>query len=310
MNKAKPKINQALSSGHRACAGCGQIIAARLAAEAAGHNTIISNATGCLEVTTTPYPETAWGMPWIHSLFENAAAVASGIRAGLNYKKKSDLRNPTSEIRPPTVIAQGGDGASYDIGFGLISGMWERGEDILYICYDNEAYMNTGVQASGATPYGAHTTTSPAGKQSFGSTFRKKNMPAIAIAHRVAYVATATVGYPMDIKNKIKKALSFNGPKYVQILVPCIPGWGIDPKDTIKIGKLAHQTGLWPVFEAEYGKITKVMPYPQKRPAVEEYLKPQKRFKHLFKSEDEQFEIKKIQKISDENIKNIIAESI
>ena len=292
--KQKP-INQALSTGHRACGGCGQIIAARLAAEVAGHNTIISNATGCLEVTTTPYPETAWGMPWIHSLFENASAVASGIRAGLNYKQKSGIK----------IIAQGGDGATYDIGFGLISGMWERGEDILYICYDNEAYMNTGVQASGATPYGAHTTTSPAGKQSFGSTFRKKNMPAIAMAHRVAYVATATVGYPMDIKNNIKKALSFSGPKYVQILVPCVPGWGIDPKDTIKIGRLAHQTGLWPVFEAENGKITKVMSYPQNRPAVEEYLKPQKRFKHLFKNENGQAKIKKIQEIADENVKNI-----
>ena len=296
MNKTKQKPNQALSSGHRACGGCGQIIAARLAAEAAGPNTIISNATGCLEVTTTPYPETAWGMPWIHSLFENASAVASGISAGLKQKAQDKKIN---------VIAQGGDGASYDIGFGLISGMWERGEDILYICYDNEAYMNTGVQASGATPYGAHTTTSPSGEQSFGSAFRKKNMPAIAMAHRVAYVATASVGYPMDIKNKIKKALSFTGPKYVQILVPCVPGWGMDPKDTIKIGKLAHQTGLWPIFEAEYGKITKVMSCPKNRPAVEEYLKLQKRFKHLFKSESGQVEIKKIQKIADENIKNI-----
>ncbi|MCK5459783.1 pyruvate ferredoxin oxidoreductase [Candidatus Parcubacteria bacterium] len=297
MSKTKQKLtNQALSPGHRACAGCGQAIAARLALEAAGPDTIVSNATGCLEVTTTPYPETAWGMPWIHSLFENASAVASGISAGLKQKRMD------KKIK---IIAQGGDGASYDIGFGLISGMWERGEDILYICYDNEAYMNTGVQASGATPYGAHTTTSPAGEQSFGSSFRKKNMPAIAMAHRVAYVATATVGYPMDIKNKIKKALSFTGPKYVQILVPCVPGWGIDPKDTVKIGKLAHQTGLWPVFEAENGKITKVMPCPQKRPLVEEYLKLQKRFKHLFKNENGQTEIKKIQGIADENVKNI-----
>ena len=306
MNQTKQKsAKQALSSGHRACGGCGQIIAARLVAEAAGPNTIISNATGCLEVTTTPYPETAWGMPWIHSLFENASAVASGIKAALDYKQKNEIRNPKSEIRNPTVIAQGGDGASYDIGFGLISGMWERGEDILYICYDNEAYMNTGVQASGATPYGAHTTTSPAGSQSFGSNFLKKNMPAIAMAHRVAYVATTTIGYPMDIKNKIKKALSFTGPKYVQILVPCVPGWGIDPKDTIKIGKLAHQTGLWPIFEAEHGKITKIMPYPQKLPPVTEYLSLQKRFKHLFKNEDGETEIKKIQKIADENIKKI-----
>ncbi len=297
MLRSRSKNKELFSPGHTACAGCGLALAARLVVETAGKNTIITNATGCLEVTTTKYPMTSWGVPWIHSLFENASAVASGVRAAINYKKKK------SKIPPVNIIAQGGDGATYDIGLVLISGMWERGEDILYICYDNEAYMNTGVQASGATPYGAHTTTTPRGSHSIGSDFFKKNMPDIALAHRLNYVATASVGYPVDVQNKIKKALTFKGPRYVQILVPCVPGWGIDSKNTIHLGKLAHTTGLWPIFEAEYGKVTQVMPVPQKRPSVEEYLKLQKRFSHLFKNSSGKKEIRKIQKIADENVK-------
>ncbi len=293
MQQVKSRSKELFSPGHTACAGCGLAIGARLVVEAAGPDTIISNATGCLEVTTSKYPQSSWGVPWIHSLFENAAGVASGIQAsliqkGLNKKVK--------------VIAQGGDGSTYDIGFGLISGMWERAEDITYVCYDNEAYMNTGVQASGATPYGAHTTTTPQGTESIGSTFRKKNMADIAIAHNLAYVATSSVGYPLDIQNKIKKALTFNGPTYVQILVPCVPGWGTDSKDTITLGKLAHQTGLWPIFEAVNGNVQKIMPFPKKRPPVEDYLKLQKRFAHLFKKPQGKKEIKKIQKIADDNI--------
>jgi pyruvate ferredoxin oxidoreductase beta subunit len=292
MQQVKSKSKELFSPGHTACAGCGLAIGARLVIEAAGSETIIANATGCLEVTTSKYPQSSWGVPWIHSLFENAAAVASGIQASLNQKGLN---------KKVKVIAQGGDGATYDIGFGLISGMWERNEDIMYVCYDNEAYMNTGVQASGATPYAAHTTTTPQGLESIGSTFRKKNMADIAIAHNLAYVATSSVGYPLDIQNKIKKALTFNGPTYVQILVPCVPGWGTDSKDTITLGKLAHQTGLWPIFEAVNGKVGKTMPFPKKRPPVEEYLKLQKRFAHLFKKPNGKNEIKKIQKIADDN---------
>ena len=292
MKQVNPKTKELFSPGHTACAGCGLVIGARLVAETAGENTIITNATGCLEVTTTKYPMTSWGVPWIHSLFENASAVASGVKAALNHENKSGIQ----------VIAQGGDGSTYDIGFGLISGMWERGEDILYVCYDNKAYMNTGVQASGATPYGAHTTTTPKGSESIGSTFRKKNMPEIALAHGLNYVATSSVGYPLDVQKKIKKALTIKGPKYVQILVPCVPGWGVNSKNTIKLGKLAHQTGIWPIFEAENGKVTKVMQPPKNRPKVEEYLKLQKRFAHLFKKPSRKKEIKKIQEIADNNI--------
>ncbi|MFH1822270.1 MAG: thiamine pyrophosphate-dependent enzyme, partial [Patescibacteria group bacterium] len=238
---AQPKNKILLSPGHRACAGCGQMIAAIAVTRALGPNVIIANATGCLEVTTTPYPESAWGVPWIHSLFENASAVASGIQAALNQKKDKTTK----------VIAQGGDGGTFDIGFGLISGMWERGEDILYICYDNEAYANTGVQASGATPWAASTTTTPAGKgktiDAIGSHLRKKDMIAIALAHGLPYVAQTTAGYPNNIMRKVKKALEIKGPSYIQILVPCIPGWKIEPGQSIMVGKLAAQTGLYPL---------------------------------------------------------------
>lgn len=292
--KLKTKKEKLFSQGHRACPGCGLAIAARLVTETAGKNVIITNATGCLEVTTTPYPESAWGVPWIHSLFENASAVASGVQAALKQK---------AQDKKVKVIAQGGDGATYDIGFGLISGMWERQEDILYICYDNEAYMNTGVQASGATPYGAHTTTTPKGKKSIGSTFHKKDMPAIAIAHHLPYVATSSVGYPIDIQNKIRKALTIKGPKYIQILTPCVPGWGINSKHTITLGKLAHRTGLWPIYGVESGKTTSVLNFPENPSKVEEYLKLQKRFAHLFAKNENKKEIKKIQNIANNNIK-------
>jgi len=287
------KTKSLLSPGHRACAGCGQIIAARAVVEALGPNTIIANATGCLEVTTTPYPESAWGMPWIHSLFENAAAIASGVLAALKQQKNE------KKIK---VVAQGGDGATFDIGFGLISGMWERGENILYICYDNEAYMNTGIQASGATPWAANTTTSPSGNKSLGSKQRKKDMIAIALAHRLPYVAQTTVGFLADITAKIKRAIAINGPAYLQILVPCVPGWKINPAQTIKIGKLAAQTGVYPAIEYTNGQLTNALKVPQPRPKVEEYLKLQGRFKHLFKTAQGKQQIKYIQRIADENI--------
>lgn len=283
-----------LSPGHRACAGCGQLIAARTVAEALGPNTIIANATGCLEVTTTPYPESAWGMPWIHSLFENASAVASGILAALKQKGKD------KQIK---VVAQGGDGGTFDIGFGLISGMWERGENILYVCYDNEAYMNTGIQASGATPWAAHTTTTPAGSHSIGSQQRKKDMIAIALAHGLPYVAQTTAGFLADITAKVKKAAAIEGPSYIQILSPCVPGWGVDPAQTIKLGKLAAQTGLYPLLEYINGQLANVMKFPDPRPKVDEYLKSQIRFKHLFKTEEGKKELEYIQKLADENVK-------
>jgi len=316
--KAGKTPKQLLAPGHRACAGCGQMIAARAVVETLGSNTIIANATGCLEVTTTPYPESAWGMPWIHSLFENPSAIASGIRAALNYKQNhykslprearlsakleevgEDARRAGGGIK---VVAQGGDGATFDIGFGLISGMWERKENILYVCYDNEAYMNTGIQASGATPYGANTTTSPTGSQSFGSQLRKKDMIAIALAHRVPYIAQTTAGYIEDIKTKIKRAMEIEGPAYLQILVPCIPGWKINSAHTIKIGKLAAQTGFYPVIEFINGQLTNTMKISQPQIKIDEYLKIQGRFKHLLKTPEGKEQIKFLQQMVDENI--------
>ena len=282
-----------LAPGHRACAGCGQIIAARAVLEALGPNTIIANATGCLEVTTSPYPESAWGSPWIHSLFENASAIASGISAALKYKGQE------KEVK---ILAQGGDGSTFDIGFGLISGMWARKENIIYVCYDNEAYANTGMQASGATPFGSNTSTTPSGEIDItGSHQSKKDMIAIALAHGLPYVAQTTAGYIADIQAKVKKAAEINGPSYIQILVPCIPGWKIGPEQAIEIGKMAVQTGLYPSLEYINGKLTNKIKITQKIP-VENYLKAQGRFSHLFKNEAGKNQIEEIQKITDANI--------
>ena len=278
-----------LASGHTACSGCGQAIAARLVIDAAGENTIVANNTGCLEVFTTKYPESAWEVPFIHSLFENAAAVASGVEAALIYLGKKETTN---------VIAQGGDGGTADIGLQALSGMLERGHDILYVCYDNEAYMNTGVQRSGLTPFHANTTTSPAGSRSAGNLRPKKPIPEIANAHGIPYVATASVGFPQDLQRKVKKALSIKGPKYIQIHVPCPLGWRHEPILTFQVGKLVVETGLFPLIEYENGVLAgrkQITPKP-----VEEYLKIQARFKHLL---NDPGPIQLIQEIADNNIR-------
>lgn len=295
MYKLTPEKNKTelYASGHRACAGCGQSIAARTVARILGPETIIANATGCLEVTTTPLPESAWRMPWIHSLFENAAAVATGVQAALRAQGKAE------QIK---VVAQGGDGGTFDIGFGLISGMWERKDNILYVCYDNEGYMNTGYQNSGASMYDASTSTAPAGRFSFGNHQQKKNMPAIAMAHNIAYTATASVSDLYDLERKVKKALTYTGPKYIQIYSPCIPGWKTNPKDTITIARLAVESGIYPIFEAEGNQVLSYRRVVANPPKVEEFLKLQKRFAHLFKSEEGKAEIAKIQKMADENL--------
>lgn len=280
--------NRLFSPGHTACAGCGQSLAARLVLEASGPNTIIANNTGCLEVFSTKYPETAWGVPWIHSLFENAAAVASGIEAALKYLGKKENTN---------VIAQGGDGGTADIGLQALSGMLERGHDILYVCYDNEAYMNTGVQRSGLTPFNTNTTTSPAAGRFYGKIRPKKPMPEIANAHGIPYVAVASVGFIQDLQKKVKKAVSIKGPKYMQIHVPCPLGWRYSTEATFEVAKLAVETGLYPLIEYENGKLAVVRQIQQK--PVEEYLKAQGRFKHLLNNPEE---VKKIQAIADYNI--------
>lgn len=287
LNKVEKK--DLFGSGHRACGGCGQALAARLVADAAGENTIACVATGCLEVFSSPYPDPAWRIPFLHSLFENAAAVASGVEAAYKALKKG----------PVNIIAQGGDGSTADIGFQCISGMLERGHNILYVCYDNEAYMNTGVQRSSFTPYGAKTSTTP-----MGNTTRKKNMPLIAADHGIPYVATATVDDYRDLQRKVKTALSIEGPKYIHILAPCPLGWAHPGELTVEICRLAKDTGLFPIFEIIDGKMTNVRKIPAKVP-VDEYLKPQGRFKHLYKKGVASKEVAVIQAIANQNIERL-----
>lgn len=289
--KYKAPLSHLLNPGHSACAGCGMIIAARLLTDTVGSNSIMAGATGCSEVTTTQYPMSSFKIPWIHSLFENPSSLATGISAALKKQGKEDIN----------VVAVGGDGATFDIGIGHLSGMWERGDDVLYVCYDNEAYQNTGYQTSGSTPLDAYTTTAPAGKNSFGNPTRKKDMIKIALAHHVPYVATATVGYPLDFVAKVKKSLTVKGPKYIQVYVPCVPGWGSEPKDTVNIGKLAFSTGYYPIVEYVNGESSGKMKINKKEP-IEKFLSLQKRFKHLFKDEAGKKEIAKWQAMCDDNI--------
>lgn len=270
-----------LAPGHRGCAGCGASIGVRLALKALGKNTVAISATGCLEVMTTPYPETAWEIPWIHVAFENAGAVASGVESALRIQGKDDVN----------VVAFGGDGGTVDIGLQSLSGAMERGHNFTYICYDNEAYMNTGIQRSGATPYGASTTTSPVGKDSFGENKPKKNMPMIMATHGIPYVATASISYPEDFMKKVKKAAEVDGPAYIHLNQPCTTGWGYPSSKTIEMGRLAVETGSWILYEIENGEFN-VTYRPSERKPVSEYLKPQKRFRHL--TEDHIEEIQKL----------------
>ncbi len=295
--------DNSLTSGHRACQGCGEALGARYAVDAAMRATngqlIAANATGCLEVFSTPYPETSWKLPWLHSLFGNAAAVGSGIAAALKVKaRKAGLEHSATRV-----IAQGGDGGTTDIGFGCLSGMFERNDDVLYICYDNEGYMNTGVQRSSATPPAARTaTTLPLGPQP-GEEFGKgKNVPLIAVAHEIPYVATATVADLHDLEAKVEKAMTLRGARYLHVFVPCPLGWGSASADTIKLARLAHETGIFPLFEAEHGEITSVRKIRHRVP-VEDYLRLQKRYAHLFGSHPRPDIIARLQAMADKNIK-------
>ena len=290
----------ALNSGHRACQGCGEALGARYAVDAALEATnrrlIATNATGCLEVFSTPYPESAWQMPWFHSLFGNTAAVATGMAAAARIKAKKQGREPDR------VLAMGGDGGTTDIGFGCLSGMFERNDDVLYICFDNEAYMNTGVQRSSATPPAARTATTMPQPGHPGNTFGQgKNVPAIAMAHGIPYVATATVADLHDLERKVKYAMSLHGARYIQILVPCPLGWGAASGKTIELARLAQFTGLFPVFEAEFGEVTNVLKIRRQEP-VTTYLKMQKRFAHLFGKRGDPEILARIQAIADRNI--------
>ena len=295
--QANMRRTNSLNSGHRACQGCGEALGARYAIDAAMHATgnrvIAANATGCLEVFSTPYPESSWQIPWIHSLFGNTAAVASGVAAAMRVKGRHDVK----------VIAQGGDGGTTDIGFGCLSGMFERNDDVLYICYDNEAYMNTGVQRSSATPPAARTATTMAVGEHPGNVFGTgKNLPLIAMAHHIPFVATASVANLRDLEDKVTRAMSVKGARYIHIHVPCPLGWGSAPEDTIKVARMAVESGLFPLFEAHGGEITARYTL-RRRVPVSEYLKLQRRFAHLFGKEPDAATIDAIQAIADRNIR-------
>jgi pyruvate ferredoxin oxidoreductase beta subunit len=290
IGKNRVPVEEFVAEGHSFCTGCGEALALRLACKALGRNVIIANATGCIEICTSPLPVTSWRVPWIHTLFENTAAVISGSEAGLKILMKKG-KMPEKDVR---CVAIAGDGGTSDIGMQALSGALERRHNFLYLCFDNEAYMNTGIQRSSATPYGASTTTAPAGKFSIGQTTWKKNLPEIAVAHDIPYVATASPGYPFDLMNKVKKGAEVNGPAYVHILSPCPTGWRSPSNLSVKLGKLAVETAIFPLYEVENGRY-KLNVDPAKLKPVEEYLKPQGRFRHLLEDE-----VKEIQKHVDE----------
>jgi pyruvate ferredoxin oxidoreductase beta subunit len=266
--------------GHRACAGCGATIIARQVLMAAQQPVVVGCATGCLEVISTIYPYTAWNLPYVHNAFENVAATMSGVEAAYKaFKKKGKI---DKDLR---FIAFGGDGGTYDIGLQSLSGMIERRNRVLYVCYNNEAYMNTGIQRSSATPTGANTTTSPAGKVLPGKLQARKNLTEIIIAHEPAYAAQATIGYWNDLVTKVRKALDADGPSFINVYSPCRLGWGYPPEKTIKITKLAVDSCVWPCYEYENGKY-KITVKPKEKLPIDEFLKMQVRFGHLFKQKD------------------------
>ena len=286
------EVKELHAPGHRACPGCGCAMAVKTILRETGPNVIVVSPTGCLETFTSPIRGSSWEVPWIHSLFENAPAIATGVLAALKARG-----NPEGT----RVVAIGGDGGTYDIGMGSLSGMFERKDDILYICYDNEAYMNTGIQGSSATPYGAGTTTTPVTGASFGKSVGKKDLVAIALAHDVPYVATASIAYPADLKKKVRKGMEVEGPAFIQMLTPCNVGWGYEPEETVELARKAIDTGLFPIVEFEKGQLVsvkKIKPVP-----VEQYLRPQKRYQHLFKGEGFGDVLAAIQEKADGNIR-------
>ena len=288
--------SNALTSGHRACQGCGEALGARFVLDAAMRATdgrlLAVNSTGCLEVFSTPYPESSWQLPWLHSLFGNGPAVASGVAAALKAQGRDDIR----------VIAQAGDGGTVDIGFGCLSGMFERNDDVLFVCYDNQGYMNTGVQRSGATPPAARTANTKVLGPEPGNVFGQgKWVPAIAMAHEIPYVATATVADLRDLVAKVSRALVFHGARYLHVFVPCPLGWGAEPAQTIRLARLAHESGVFPVFEAEAGEVVAVSPI-RRRVPVEDYLRPQRRYAHLFGEPGRPDIVARLQALADRNI--------
>lgn len=271
-----------LAGGHRLCAGCGAPIAVRQILLACEYPVVLSNATGCLEVATSIFPYTSWRVPWMHSAFENSAATAAGFESMFKSLKKQGKIPADKRI---DFIAFGGDGGTYDIGFQALSGMVERGHNVLYVCYDNGAYMNTGIQRSSSTPFGAATTTSPAGKLIPGKTQDRKDLTAIMVAHNIPYVAQASPSHWRDLMVKTRKALDVPGPAFLNVIAPCPRGWRTETNAAIEHSRLAVNTCFWPLYEVEYGKY-KINYKPKEKIPLVEWIKPQGRFRHIFKPEN------------------------
>jgi len=278
-------------SGHRACPGCGLALGVRHVLRATGNKVVVVTPTGCLETFSLTYGYSAWRVPFIHHLFENGPSVASGVAATLKSKGRDDVR----------VLVLGGDGATFDIGFGAMSGMLERNEDVLYICFDNGAYMNTGGQRSGATPLYASTSTQPVGAIAKGKVVEKKDMPAIVASHGVEYIATASIAYLKDLQKKVRKAMTYHGSRYIQVDTPCPSVWGFPSDMTLEVGRLGVRSGLVPLFEMDHGKITAVRKIKERIPVMD-YLKTQKRFRHLVANDKTKEELATIQSKADSNI--------
>jgi pyruvate ferredoxin oxidoreductase beta subunit len=297
-------------SGHRACAGCGPAAVLRLIMKASRGPTIVTEATGCMEVVSSIYPFTSWGVPWLHTAFETAAANASGIEAALKVLKRKGKVNQEHV----DVIAFAGDGGTYDIGIQALSGAVERGHDFLFVLYDNEAYMNTGIQRSGGTPHGAATTTSPAGSVMPGKLEYKKPIAEIMLAHELEYVATASPYYWRDLLVKVRKGLEVEGPAFLHVFAPCPRGWRSNPAKTVEYSKLAVESCVFPVWEAVNGKHVLSSPSklialaPQKKKPVSDYLRGQGRFRHVFAPKNAKL-LDEIQRVTDERWERLLKKS-
>ena len=294
-------------SGHRACAGCGPATALRLIMKATRGPTIVTEATGCMEVVSSIYPYTAWATPWLHTAFETSASNASGIEAALKImKKKGKLKNEHVDV-----IAIAGDGGTYDIGIQALSGAVERGHDFMFVLYDNEAYMNTGIQRSGGTPHGAATTTSPAGTVIPGKLEYKKPIAEIMVAHEIPYAATASPYYWRDFVTKARKGLEVDGPAFLHVFAPCPRGWRSNPAKSIEYTKLAVETCVFPLWESVNGQHHLSTPSklvalaPQKKRPVSDYLQGQGRFRHMFKPQNKKL-LDEVQRITDERWQRLL----
>ena len=286
--------DRVLKPGYTSCLGCGEALAMRIVAQAIGPKAVFTNCTGCSEIFTSRYPTSSWSAPWIHSLFENSAALASGVYHALKHKGK---------LEGVHVIGTGGDGGTADIGLQCLSGAAERGTDFLYCCWDNEAYMNTGIQRSSLTPLDAATTTSPAGKVSWGNDRPKKDLPGIMAAHNLPYIGVGSCGYYRELPRMVKKTLSYSGPKYLQVHAVCPLGWRSDPAKSCELARLAFETGCYPLYEIIEGETVAHKPPKGGWKPVEQYLKPQGRYRHLFRQADGEQQIARIQALAAGNIR-------